>query len=350
MALPPHLEEIHNKVGIGPERTSSATGLYASDVFDPIGYDNELDLTLFRKNLAVQVLEQRQEQSGGETYSSDLVFKIKGIHAPLANAFRRVLLSEIPTMAIETVMFYDNTSVVHDEILAHRLGLVPIRVDPREFEYLTEGDTVTDRNCIKFRLCVECKQVQGAHRDAPARLKYTNSNVYSGDIQWQPFGNQAERFRARPIRPVHDDILLCKMRPNQRIEVEMHCVKGIGQTHAKWSPVATAFYRMMPDIVVNGQILGDEAMELMRKCPLRVFDVEDSILTVARPLSCTMCRECIRDGPQKDQIKLSKMRDHFIFSIESTGAIDPHDIFVEAADILIGKCRASRDALRSAVQ
>jgi len=59
-----------------------------------------------------------------------------GIDAPLANALRRILLAEVPTIAIETVYIYENTSIIQDEILSHRLGLIPIHADPRLFDYV----------------------------------------------------------------------------------------------------------------------------------------------------------------------------------------------------------------------
>ena len=54
-----------------------------------------------------------------------------GIDTPFANAFRRILIADVPTMAVEEVFIYNNTSVMQDEVLAHRLGLLPINVDPR---------------------------------------------------------------------------------------------------------------------------------------------------------------------------------------------------------------------------
>lgn len=56
-----------------------------------------------------------------------------GVDASIANAFRRILLAEVPTMAIETVYIFNNTSVIQDEVLAHRLGLIPIKADPGKF-------------------------------------------------------------------------------------------------------------------------------------------------------------------------------------------------------------------------
>lgn len=49
------------------------------------------------------------------------------------------LLFKVPTMAIEKVFIYNNTSIIQDEVLAHRLGLIPIKADPRLFEYRQEG-------------------------------------------------------------------------------------------------------------------------------------------------------------------------------------------------------------------
>lgn len=57
--------------------------------------------------------------------------------------------------------------------------------------------------------------------------------------------------------------------------MELICEKGIGKTHAKWSPVCTAYYRNLPDIRFNEPIVGEEAKKLKRICPMGVFDIED---------------------------------------------------------------------------
>ena len=105
-------------------------------------------------------------------------FDLIGLDASLANALRRILMAEIPTMAIEKVYVYNNTSVMHDEILAHRLGLVPIKADPRLFEFKEgEGDGATDLNTLVFKLHVECKKnSQAAGNALDPKEKYINSN------------------------------------------------------------------------------------------------------------------------------------------------------------------------------
>jgi DNA-directed RNA polymerases I and III subunit RPAC1 len=77
------------------------------------------------------------------------------------------------------------------------------------------------------------------------------------------------------VGPLFDDILIAKMRPGQEIEMELICEKGYGKTHAKWSPVSTAYYRLVPDIMFKSDILGEDAEELVKLCPVGVFDIED---------------------------------------------------------------------------
>lgn len=66
-------------------------------------------------------------------------FDIVGVDPAVPNAFRRILLSDIPTMAFDRVFMFNNTSIIQDEVLAHRLGLIPLKADPRLFEFRTEG-------------------------------------------------------------------------------------------------------------------------------------------------------------------------------------------------------------------
>ena len=103
-------------------------------------------------------------------------FDLVGVHPSIANALRRIMLSEVPTMAIEHVYFVDNTGVVQvifapcctcgrkvvqDEVLAHRLGLIPIQADPRFFEWRREDEASNERNCIVFKLDVTCQRHRG---------------------------------------------------------------------------------------------------------------------------------------------------------------------------------------------
>lgn len=151
--------------------------------------------------------------------------------------------------------------------------------------------------------------------------------------------NQLEKYGPDAFKPVYDDILLIKLVPGQTINVECNAVNGIGVTHAKWSPVSTAYYRMMPLVNFTEPITGKDAKDLKERCPMNVFDIEDTGKAVAtRPINCTMCRECLRETTYKDKIILSREPEHYIFTIESVGQIPAPELFIRALEVLENKC------------
>ena len=123
----------------------------------------EVPLEDFADNLDIKVLSLSEE---------DITFDIAGIDPSMANALRRIFISEIPTMAIEKVNLWQNTSVIPDEVLAHRMGLVPIKVDPRQFEYKNK-DEHNEGNCVKFKLHVKCSR-----KNTPEAKNRTRSSAF----------------------------------------------------------------------------------------------------------------------------------------------------------------------------
>ena len=124
------------------------------------------------------------------------------------------------------------------------------------------------------------------------------------------------------------------------------CEKGIGRTHAKWSPVATAAYRLLPEVTLRKRVTGAEADALVARCPMSVFDIEDAggerAARVSRPRNCSMCRECVRQPEWAELVKLNRVRDHFIFTVESSGSMPAEAIFREAVKVLMAKVRLPR--------
>ncbi|KAF8911698.1 DNA-directed RNA polymerase, partial [Gymnopilus junonius] len=112
------------------------------------GEDHAWDLSNFKKNLTVKV--QRLSQ-----HSID--FDI-GVDASIANAFRRIMIAEVPTVCIEQVFVWNNNSVIVDEVLSHRIGLVPLNVDPALMTMRGPNDQPTDRNTIVFSVDVTCER------------------------------------------------------------------------------------------------------------------------------------------------------------------------------------------------
>ena len=277
-------------------------------------------------------------------------FDVVGVAPAIANALRRVMISEIPTMAIETVFVINNTSIIPDEVLSHRLGLVPIFADPRKFESTRPGESENESNSLFFELRARCfpNGRQGLSSDAPATERLTNACVYSSAITWIPQGNQAEAL-GTPARPADSDILLLKMRQGQEVDLELHCVKGIGKDHAKWSPVSCATYRLMPRITILEPILGDLADRFAGMFPPGVVEVHGTgpsrKAAVVCPRKDTVTREVLRHAEFSDKVILSRVYDHFIFRVETVGFFGPVDVVREALGVLMAKCDVLRDAL-----
>jgi len=295
----------------------------------------------FKKRVKVKIQSLSEDE---------IVFDLLGVDASVANALRRVLLAEVPTMAIEHVYIWNNSSIIQDEVLAHRLGLVPLNVDPREFQAFPDHEEAeaTDENTIVFKLDVTCT-ADPAHPKDPSKAQH--ATVYSRDLEWVPQGNQEERFGS--IRPVSEDILIAKLRPGQSIALEAHCRKGVGKDHAKFSPVATASYRLMPHLEFKQPVTGVDARKLKETlCPTGVFDIEDlggvSTAVIKDVRSCTMCRNCIREPEWNDRLLLGRKSDHFIFSVESVGMIKPEELLPEALNVLVEKCNVALEAFNRA--
>ncbi|XP_060163814.1 DNA-directed RNA polymerases I and III subunit RPAC1 isoform X2 [Globicephala melas] len=290
MAAAQAVEEMRRRVvlgefGVRNVHTTDFPGNYS-------GYDDAWDQDRFEKDFRVDVVHMDE---------NSLEFDMVGIDAAIANAFRRILLAEVPTMAVEKVLVYNNTSIVQDEILAHRLGLIPIHADPRLFEYRNQGDEEgTEIDTLQFRLQVRCTRNPHAAKDSsdPNEL-YVNHKVYTRHMTWVPLGNQADLFPEGTIRPVHDDILIAQLRPGQEIDLLMHCVKGIGKKVAR----------------------------------------------VANPRLDTFSREVFRNEKLKKVVRLARVRNHYIFSVESTGVLPPDVLVSEAIKVLMGKCRRFLDEL-----
>ncbi|KAF2442182.1 DNA-directed RNA polymeras-like proteines I and III subunit RPAC1 [Karstenula rhodostoma CBS 690.94] len=330
------------------------------------GESHEWDLEYFKNNMRIEFQHEHANKL-------DLTFSLIGVDTSLANALRRILISEVPTLAIEDVFIYQNTSIIQDEVLAHRLGLVPLRGNHDALRWLKwyqkdedvpDHEPKSDENCVRLSLNTECRWKEGGLEKAkqgvtdPDEL-YENHNVYARDFSFEPWERQTEKFGDDGVRSSHPDILVAKMRPGQHIELLMHAYKGIGQDHAKFSPVATATYRLLPTIDILKPIVGADAKKFARCFPKGVIrlDKVTSEDTSAHPEECagkegeakavvdnpsldTVSRECLRHPEFADKVKLGRMRDHFIFRIESTGQWDSDELFLESIRLL--KVKAAR--------
>ncbi len=171
------------------------------------------------------------------------------------------------------------------------------------------------------------------------------------------FSKSQEEVLPGGCAAVHSDILLAKMRPGQEIELEAHAVKGKGKTHAKWSPVGTAWYELCPEIVTLQDIVGDEAAAFIAEAhpagwdsarpaaprgAQGCFKVDKGKLVVSNSRGCWYCLERVRrmSGEPRwaEKVQLRLVKEHYLFTIESVGQLPPEELFSEAVSILREKC------------
>lgn len=325
------------RVICSPDMNYHTNSTIAANQYRASGIDKSFKLGSFKQGLNIEITRYE---------GHDMEFEVKGITCAMANTLRRIMIAEVPTMAIEHVFIVNNTSIIQDEVLAHRMGLIPLAVDSRMFEYKAVDEAATERNTIVMKLNVECRKLPDGTIE--------NEKVYSSQLVWLPEGtempeetgaavfgtSQAELLEA--VRPVHDDILIAKLRPGQAIELECHCIKGVGEEHAKWSPVATTWYRLVPEVVLLTEPPAELALELAAELPglIRVAPGGAVEVDDARryPKLLEMVRRMSGEPQWMPYIQLRKCKDHFIFTIESTGAWRPHELFKEAVDRIVSKC------------
>ncbi|KAF8450915.1 DNA-directed RNA polymerase [Boletus edulis BED1] len=328
-------------VGVHPERVSNVSSTdYPGH--DP-GQDNAWDLAKFQQRLIVRV-----ERLSNRSIDFDLV----GVDASIANAFRRILIAEVPTVCIERVYIWCNTSVIADEVLAHRLGLIPLDVDPAFLDSKdSQNSQATDRNTLVFRLKVACERRKNAPRDATdPNVLFIHSEVLSSQLEWVPQGEQASAMAANLPASTNPNIVLAKLRPGQEIDMEAHAVKGVGKDHAKFSPVATASYRLLPEIILNpAKPVPPELADKFQKCfspsVIRVHPQTKKVSVDKKSARFeSMSREVYRHPEFEGCVQLARVRDHFLFCIESEGFYPPERLLPEAVQVMRTKIATLRRA------
>ena len=242
--------------------------------------------------------------------NGEIVLLLDGIDVGVANALRRTAIAEVPALAIEEVEFHENTSSFYDEIIAHRLGLVPIKTDLKVFNY-PESCSCGGKGCPSCTLKLTLS------KEGPGI-------VYSEDLKSEVPGME-------PVKGVP----ILKLGRGQRITLQATAVLGNGKRHAKWQP-AIAGYKYYPEIKITEDCILCE--ECVKVCPRDVLKVKKGGIDVVDEKECILCRACV-DACEYGAIEVKGNPNKFIFRLETTGALPPEDIFNKACEIIENKAK-----------
>jgi len=262
---------------------------------------------------------------------------IKDIPLHILNSIRRVSIAEVPTMAVDSVVFTINSSVFYDEYIAHRLGLIPL---------------TSEAALEKYKPPEEC-------REASDRGLFTEDCFVKLDLEGR---NDSEIGKGKPItlysrdlktsdpdvKPVYDSIPIVILGPKQEVRLEAYARLGRGKEHAKWSPVSVAAHKYIADIRIDySKCKGEECKACVEACPKGVLVFQDNkpVVVEEKIFDCTLCRACIEACPT-EAIKLGWRKNEFLLTIESTGALPPKRIILESVRILEEKLQEFINKLR----
>jgi len=258
-------------------------------------------------------------------------------------------MAEVPTVCIEHVYSWNNTTVIVDEVLAHRIGLVPLNIDPSKMTMRDPSVGPTDRNTVVFRINLTCERNPKAPKGStnPDEL-YIDHELRSSHLTWIPQGEQEEVFASGAPAPTNPNIVLAKLRPGQEVNMELHAVKGVGKDHAKFSPVATASYRLLPHIKITKPIPSHLAEKFQKCFSPGVIKIDQRTKAVSVDEQCvrndSVSREVLRHPEFADSVKLSRVRDYFLFHVESEGPYEPERLLPEAIKVMREKLAIIKQA------
>ena len=159
-----------------------------------------------------------QDLSSLEVINKDeqkISLKLKDVPLQYANALRRVCLNGVPVFAIDTVDIIENSSVLPDEGLAHRLGLIPLKTDLSRFNEPSKCDCQSESGCSNCKVML----VLDSGDSDVTRTVFSNDLSSEDDI----------------VKPISDKIPIVQLAPGQRIKVECYARLGRGTEHAKWN-------------------------------------------------------------------------------------------------------------------
>jgi DNA-directed RNA polymerase subunit D len=241
-------------------------------------------------------------------------FIVRGVNIPFVNALRRIMLTEVPAMAIDEIIILENSSILNDEILAHRMGLIPLKTDLDSYNLPEECKCGSELGCNLCR----------ANLTLEAEVTDKTRTVYSGELKPEN----------PDIAPVSDKIPLVKLAPEQRLKLEAYARLGKGKKHAKWQPVSMCTYMYLPEVKIDSERC-DACGKCVKVCPEEIFVEKDGKIKTQNEIECTLCMDCVDACPKDPSaVEVSWDEKAFIFKIESTGALPVERIVTEAVEIL----------------
>jgi DNA-directed RNA polymerase subunit D len=233
-------------------------------------------------------------------------FIISGTTPAFVNSIRRSLMADVQSMSIDDVNFYNNTSVLFDEMLALRLGLIPLTGGEH---YVSQSECSCDGEG-----CFQCQVSLTLNVQGPA-------TVYSRDLT----SGDAE------VVPADGNIPIIKLFKGQELMLEAIARKGCSKTHAKFQSAIATSYKYLPKFAINECNGCNKCVEA---CPKRILSCEEGSVHVTDELQCTLCNLCV-EACEIGAITVTGDPESFLFYTESDGSMSCKDLLLRSVESLM---------------
>lgn len=230
-----------------------------------------------------------------------LFFVLKDTNYAFANTLRRIFTTEVPSLAVKNVKFVKNSSALFDEIIAHRLGLLPLKTDLSTYN--------SQENCTcKEKGCAKCQVYFTLKAEGPL-------TVYASDLKSQD----------PKVKPVYAKMPIVKLLKGQELEFEALVTLGNAKEHAKYS-TCHAYYRGIPEVIADSE---NKAKQCVKVCN-GLLEGDSKKLVVSNLLKWNehyeeLCEEIGAEVKNSDK--------DFLFSLESWGQLEAIETINEGLNI-----------------
>jgi DNA-directed RNA polymerase subunit D len=237
-------------------------------------------------------------------------FVLSEVTPAFANSVRRAMVSDVPKMAIDYIDLYDNTSVLFDEMLSLRLGLIPLKTNADMYQFQQDCE-------CKGAGCALCQVSLTLSAEGPCV-------VHSRDLK----SSDPETV------PADQNVPIVELKAGQKVVLTAVARLGTAKEHAKFQPVSASGYKNLPVISISEKC--DLCKACLYACPRGVFKVEKGKLVVGDAYKCSMCKLCT-EACDAGAIDVGAEDKTFIFTVETDGAYNAHDMILNAAKSIKGK-------------
>lgn len=224
-----------------------------------------------------------------------------------ANTIRRMIIEEVPTLAVEDLEFKDNSSALYDEMIGLRLGLIPIKTDLKSYVF-KEKCKCEGAGCAQCELKISLKAGKKGY-------------VYAEEAE-------SEDPKCTFVYP---KMPIIKLLSRQRIDVTMTAVLGRGKDHAKWSP-GWAYYKKEP-VISLGKVNDPE--KVAENCSDGLLELEGKRLKVNQDKVYES--NLLEYYAELDKGISVEYTDNLIFTVESWGQLSWKELLVTSGELLAEK-------------